>query len=284
MNNNIVFTMHIMWYESLMINETLDSLVEALHFANIPIELNFCFNSQTYLEKPLIGKPEEMFEKFKNHSIFKNYNIKIVHKTDKEPFYNIADWRREQYYPESRYTVWGESDTLVPKDFFYILQNVEISEPHLLSFSSRKMWDETWKEVEHVKVKEDNRPHTELGILSCGEYINYKQLCEINENNDIQIVQISTPKIDGALLSLSNNLPSPFLPLDMHFHGEDTCVAMFFRHHNIPQYNVMNRIKGHNYNHPLKRTNTNNTRDENTFKEYHRNSIDSMQRFLNGLK
>ena len=108
----ILYQQHIMWYESEMLNETLDSLQIALKYSTLPIDLEFCLNSQTYIETPIKGKPEDMFEKFKNHPILKN--AKIIYKTDNDPFYNIGDWRREIYSNKHKYTVWGESDCLVP--------------------------------------------------------------------------------------------------------------------------------------------------------------------------
>ena len=59
-----------------------------------------------------------MFKKFLNHPVLENTTL--IHKTDKDNFYNIGDWRREQYN-EYGYTIWGESDCLMPDDMFYIL-------------------------------------------------------------------------------------------------------------------------------------------------------------------
>ena len=65
MNNRILCTLHVMWYESLMINETLDSIEQAIHNAKHPVDLIVCLNSQTYIEKPDTGIiPENMFNEF----------------------------------------------------------------------------------------------------------------------------------------------------------------------------------------------------------------------------
>ena len=119
----IVYQHHIMWYESKMISETLDSLKQALDYYSPPdIQLVFCLNPQTYLEKPIEGTASNMFSNFINHPVLKD--ARIIYKTDHEPFYNIGDWRREQYYPEAKYTVWGESDCLLPKELFLADLNV----------------------------------------------------------------------------------------------------------------------------------------------------------------
>ena len=62
----ILYQQHIMWYESKMLNETLDSLQLALQYSTLPVDLKFCLNSQTYLEQPIQGSPEDMFEEFLN--------------------------------------------------------------------------------------------------------------------------------------------------------------------------------------------------------------------------
>jgi len=272
--------MHIMWYESKMINETLDSLQLALSNTTLDVNIKICLNSQTYIEQPIEGKANDMFNEFINHPILNN--AEIIYKTNDDDFYNIGDWRREIYNSNYKYTIWGESDTLIPEDYFYILENINILEPHILSLSSRKMWDDSWKIVEHVSLQNLNTPHKELGILSCGEYINYQQLCEFNlEIDKINIIKLPTNKIDGSLLALSSNLPFPFISPNQHFVGEDTCAEMFFQKNKISQYHINTRIKGHNYNHPLKRINTPNTRNDEVFKKYAYESRTAMNEFLN---
>ena len=278
--------MHIMWYESKMINEVLESLQDAIQYSQIPIELKFCLNSQTYLETPVEGKPEDMFNEFINHPILKQ--AKVFYKTNKDNFYNIGDWRREQYDINAKYTVWGESDCLLPEDFFYILSNLNIGEPHLLTLSSRKCWDSTWNVVEHNDIKslsivDLNQPDykQEYYPFRYFDYINQKELNNFNSKTEkIEIIKLPLLKIDGSLLSLSNNLPNPFISPDMNFVREDYCAQQFFQIKNIPQYLISNRIKGHNYFHPLKRTNTRSSRNDNIYKEMEFKNIKAMNEFI----
>ena len=114
--------MHIMWYESAMIEETLDSLTNALSYEQTnDVKIKLCLNAQTYIEKPKMGKPREMFDMFLHHPIIKQ--SEIIYKTDDDSFYNIGDWRRETYDHNCKYTCWGESDCILPKEYFYILKN-----------------------------------------------------------------------------------------------------------------------------------------------------------------
>ena len=70
----------------------------------------------------------------------------------------------------------------------------------------------------------------------------------------------------------------------MHFAREDTCAQIVFEKNNIPQYHICNRLKGHNYFHPNKRTNTEATREDNVFKIYEKESINAMNSFISNLK
>lgn len=286
----IIFQMHIMWYEAEMINETLDSIQDALaHAPDLDIRLKFCINKQTYLEKPEVGTVDEMVEKFVNHPLLQKSALTVV--DDSQPFYNIADWRREIYDTNAKYTVWGESDTLLPVDFFYILGMIQVNQPHLLTFASRPMWDDTWDVVTHKNLQGYSKPckcgepHREDCIELLASPFKYKdvitqdQLNEFNQQSDIEIQQVPL-KIDGSLLCLSGGLPYPFIPTDMHFVREDTCAENFFKAKMIPQICVTTRLKGHNYWHSKKRTNTSATRNDELFLFYSKLSNDSMLQFL----
>lgn len=280
-NHTALFQMHIMWYESEMLFETFDSIIKAINFSNSNIKFLFCLNSQTYIEKPVVGKAKDMFDAFLHHELFKTQHVYIVHKTDEDPFYNIGDWRREIYNDEYKYIIWGESDTLVPTDYFKIVDAINIEEPHLLSLSSRKMWDDTWMGVEHELLRNLKGDQDKIGIFGCGQYINLNQVNIFNSLiPDIRLVRLKNPKIDGSMLALSKNLPRPFISPNLHFGGEDTCAAGFFQVMGIPQYNLGTRLKGHNYNHPKKRTNTEQNRNNEEYIEKNKASRDEMMNFI----
>jgi hypothetical protein len=69
----------------------------------------------------------------------------------------------------------------------------------------------------------------------------------------------------------------------MHFVREDFCAETVFKIKRIPQYVVKTRIKGHNYSHSLKRTNTNGKRSDGVFKEYEMKSTIAMNNFIKSL-
>ncbi len=275
-----LFQMHIMWYEAEMLNETFDSVLAALKFSKVETEVRLCINMQTYLEEPIDGTPEDMVAKFSNHPLMKKATV--IYKTNKDPFYNIADWRRDAYNTNG-YTFWGESDALVPEEYFYVVENLKINEPHYLSFSSRKMWEPSWAKIEHQSLK--NKPYSKNGKsvdhpFNWDDYIKLEELTAFNrKQNSIQILKLKAPKIDGSLLVLSKGLPK-FIPENMHFVEEDTCSQHSFEKHGIKQYLVANILKGHNYNHPLKRTNTKASRDDTLYKKYRDEARVSAKEFV----
>jgi hypothetical protein len=108
-------------------------------------------------------------------------------------------------------------------------------------------------------------------------------LDEFNNKTDIEIQLNNTIKIDGSLLCISNGIDFQFIADDMNFVREDFCVETVFKIKRIPQYVVKTRMKGHNYGHPLKRTNTNGKRSDDVFKHYEQKSIQSMNNFIKSL-
>jgi len=283
--NNIIYTQHIMWYESQMINETLSSLAESLEHSSVDAELIFCLNAQTYIEEPLIGKSQDMFDEFINHQVLKK--AKIIYKTNNDPFFNIADWRREMYFPEAKYTIWGESDCLIPNNYFTELTNITIDEPHVLSIASRKMWDSSWSICEHMlfdQLEPCNEHHpnilSELDPLRYYDIIDQETLNKFNNQFPLQLVKLPRNHIDGALLALSKNLIHPFIAPDMHFAREDTCASLFWTKNNIRQYCIKSMIKGHNYAHSKKRTNTSASRSDEAYRRYLEKSQNAMNTFL----
>lgn len=293
----ILFQVHHMWYETNMIQECWNSILAAKKAApNVDIKVKICLNKQTYVEKPSQGMDtDEFFTKHLDHPLFKDPTTEIVSKTDNDPFYNIGDWRREVYDPNAKYTVWGESDTIIPRDFFAILDQIEIDQPHVLTFAGRPMWDNSWDVVTHERLQGYSKPchcgeeHREdcIELLEAPfkykDYINQKQLDKFNEESgDIKIQQVPH-KIDGSLVCISKEHQTPFIAPDMHFVREDTCFENVCRIRNIPQVCVTTRLKGHNYWHPNKRTGTFSTRDDKVFKEYAALSQKSMVEFLTSL-
>lgn len=293
----ILYQVHHMWYETAMINECWNSVLAAKKAApNVKIKVKICLNKQTYIEKPSEGMTvDAFFSKHLDHTLFKDPDTEVIIKSDSDPFYNIADWRRDVYDPNAKYTVWGETDTILPRDFFAILGEVNIDQPHVLTFAGRPMWDNSWDVVTHEKLLGYSKPcqcgdtHREDCIelleapLKYKDYISQKELDQFNEQSgDIKLVQVPW-KLDGSSVCISGGLDTPFIAPGMHFVREDTCLEYYLRKKNIPQVCVTTRLKGHNYKHPSKRTGTFSTRNDEIFKQYAAESVAAMNEFITNL-
>jgi hypothetical protein len=239
------------------VNELFDSIKNALnYFGDVDLTINLCLNSQTNLSNPINGAPEEMFEVFKNHEIYKM--AKIVFKTNSDKFFNIADWRRE-YYNENGFTVWGESDCLLPQEFFHTLDYMakEIAqEPYFITFAHKKMFDKTWNCIEHPSLVNGTLDdwHKKDMKLCCDGYISQLELDEFNSNHETSITQHNVYKSDGALIVLSKGFKRPFICPDINIWGDDICFTKVCEFKKIPQYFVT-LMKGHNIRHPQKKSN-----------------------------
>jgi hypothetical protein len=278
-----------MWYESKMLIETLDSVDQAIQNSIIPVDLIVCLNAQTFIEKPDNVTPIEMFDEFINHPVLKN--AIISYKTNDDEFYNIGDFRRDIYGPEYdyKYIVWGESDCLVPEDYFFLLSNIELDHPHFISLATRKMWDSTWDNVEHPWIHKfprngpTTRPEKAPVPFNCTDYISIDELNKFNSQFDPILIKLDQLKIDGNMTALARNLPYPFLPLDLHFAREDYCLEMFFTKKNIPQYHISTRLKGHNQVHPTKRVGTLNEKNDEIYKQFEQDAYTSIFNFIENL-
>jgi hypothetical protein len=280
--------MHIMWYESYMIAETLDSIQQAIENAIDTVDLIICLNSQTYIEKPDPGiEPIRMFDIFLNHPLIKTATV--INKTDIDEFYNIGDWARDIYGPEYdyKYILWGESDCLIPEDYFFLLQNINIDCPHTISLANRKMWDDTWDEIEHPYVQKIPRtgPPEEpqrntpkpYGV---GDYISQDELNKFNNQFVPELILLSQPKIDGCMTAVSKGFPIPFISKDVHIGGHDHYMECFMKKNKIPQYHITTRLKGHNCTHPKKRIGTNTPRGGELYKQYEKQCFEQINKLI----
>lgn len=274
----ILYHLHIMWYEVDMVEETLDSLLIALNNINkndTHVDLKICFNSQTYLEIPN-ENPIKLFDKLKNHPIF-NCNIKseIICKTMDDEFYNIGDWRRDNYGNDYDYYVWGESDCLVPNCYFKNISNIIYDSAHIVSYSQRKMWDSSWNEVEHEILKPIPYDYNMDLISPLGQHY-YMSTDEMNNFNSVfpvKVTLLKNIKIDGNMICLSKGLPVPIIPVDIHFIHEDLALELVMKKFNIPQIHFPYQIKAHNRMHPLKRQYTKTDKETKLYNKYKEESL-----------
>lgn len=271
----ITYAVHIMWYEVELVEEHFASVVRAMQHTNLPVKLVVCANMQTYIEQPTDMEVYNQFTKTVLACLPDLADIDFFVKTNTDTFYNIGDFRRE-VRSDTGYVVWGEVDCLLPRIHFAVLESLLndadiTSAPHVVTLASRKMWDNTWTAVEHIALQ----PIPEYAIQSPfhhNHHISQVELDTFNEQHgQPELIQVTPVKLDGALVAFYGQMPQ-LIPDDMHFAREDFIAQLALAHHKIPQYHLTNVLKGHNYKHPAKRTNTGASRDDNIYKQYEQQS------------
>jgi hypothetical protein len=267
----ILYQMHITWFETEIALETIQSVKEAIKYTNLPVKVKLCFNKQTRFDTPINKSIDDMFTDLLKDELVRQ--SEITWKTDEDEFYNVGDWRRECYDSEN-ITIWGESDCLVPDTYFGYIESIfnsNISYPYIVSIKQKKMWDESWTLTEHEAFQkfslEQVRAINNKFVTGEG-YLNNTELNEFNKSftNSHEIKRTNYYKGDGALVCLSPQMPTPFIDPKLHMCGEDTYFFTYCKIKQIPLYNISWYLKGHNTNHPKKRTN--HSRNDQQCKEF----------------
>ena len=144
----------VQWYECDIIGEYVDSLKDAIdtYDGEVIVDFTICINQD--LEKCIDDlKLEECHKKILNIVT----DVKCTTKVTLD-LITIADYRREfnsKYCESVDVLMWGESDSLIPKQTFNILDNLhkmslQNNNPKYLAFfGTCKMWDDSWKPIEH---------------------------------------------------------------------------------------------------------------------------------------
>ena len=270
-----------MFYEIDMVPEYMESILDALEpMENLEnITIDFCFNISQYFEKidtklrtkeVLIEKFETYIDDMEKHGANIHYTI---YDNDDVPYF-IGDYRRQfnsKYCVDHDLLVWGESDCLMPREMFVVLENVDkyAREQNInkfvLTFGIRKMWDASWEVLEHpfVEGKTYHEMHEPEKWKTDKSSIWYTMdssemdvVNSISEEMDIRVIDY--PRFDGSGLVISSDLVlnGCNIPPGVWACGEDTAfqnLTMRMMGKNFRQFIVKNILKVHNRNHPKKR-------------------------------
>ena len=205
---------------------------------------------------------------------------------DKNGIYTIADYRREfneKYCEKTEVLMWGESDALIPTQTWYILDglhnSVKEDTPKYVSFfATCKMWDESWKVLEHPKFTD--KPFTEGDTENWWSLRYNMNIDEMNSFNDkiedLDIRSINQYKFNGCGLVISSEIikAGVNIPRSAFFVHEDTSFMLMTQKilGNIPQYIIKNILLVHNRNHPKKRMYIKGERKDGTMNEKRRSN------------
>ena len=279
--NKYIVGTHIMFYEIEMVPEHIQSLINAIDTVknkeNITVDL--FYNISEYFEKinrEEISK-EKLIEKFLKlvksvESTGCNVTYKIYEDND-NPI-TMVDYRRDLNYHgcvDNDYVIWGESDALLPKEAFSVLESLKEHanqnniHRYVVTFALRKMWDNSWKVLEHNDFTDapfyeldDPKAITEQSSIRYTMSIN--EMDEINKRCDELDVRIMNhPQFDGSILVLSSDLLKNGVNVPRCILGhavDDTSMMESCRQivgESYVQFVIKNILKVHNRNHPKKR-------------------------------
>jgi hypothetical protein len=276
-NKYVIGTM-VMFYELDAIKDFVSSLKSATSFIenkeNITVE--FLLNLSEYSEKidTSITK-DELIELYNNNCIKPLDGLNIITKIydDSDKLYSIGSYRRDlnyNYCLTHDFIVWGESDCMMPEQYFDVLETTSNYAKsnninrYCLTFAVRKMWDNSWKVLEHNLFtnnvfKQADDPSCKNDKSSIWYYMNQSEMNDINNQADeYDIKIIDQPKFDGSLLTISNDLllNGINIPPAVQGTGEDTSFQDMIKvimGTSYKQFVIKNILKVHNRNHPNKR-------------------------------
>jgi hypothetical protein len=180
--------------------------------------------------------------------------------------------------------MWGESDALLPKQTFVILDNLhqmslQNNNPKYLAFFGIcKMWDDTWKLLEHPDFTDKPFIDNDYDNWWSLKYTMTKdEMNKINDKTDELDVRIMPQhKFNGCGLVISSEVikAGVNIPKSVFFVHEDSAFMMMTNRilGNIPQYIIKNILLVHNRNHPEKRKYIKGERTDGTMNEKRRSN------------
>lgn len=257
----------VQWYELDIISFYVESLQAAIQayegevIVDVIVSMNQDLEKTNLTDDEFWKLEEKIYDVFKNSLGINNYQIRSV-----ETLYTIADYRREfneRYCEEADVLVWGETDMLVPKQAFQSLHMLHEAQSnttpkYIATFAICKMWDDTWKPLEHTKFTDFKHSDSKNDWWG----LNYDMtIDEMNSFNDsieqLDVCVIAPHKFNGCGLVISAEVikAGVNIPKSVFFIHEDTSFMKMTNKvlGDIPQYHFRNLLMVHNRKHKDKR-------------------------------
>jgi hypothetical protein len=259
----------VQWYEIEIIEEYLESLTSAIDYAenkDVMIDLTFVTNQD--LEKIEGADITKIIARWRKIILSLNEQGYKVQDRFEYRLHTIADYRRlfnTNYCDRADVLIWGESDAILPKQMFVILDNLHQmslqnnSPKYLAFFGTCKMWDDSWKQLEHPDFTD--KPFIEgdtKNWWSLRYAMSKDEMNKINDKTNELDVQIVSPhKFNGCGLVISSEVikAGVNIPKSVFFVHEDSAFMWMTNKvlGDIPQYIIKNILLVHNRKHPNKR-------------------------------
>jgi hypothetical protein len=247
----------VQWYECDIIKDYIDSLRDAIqdYDGEILVDFTICLNQD--LEKCINTEQLKLCEaKIGNQILDVRFKTKITHE-----LVTIADYRRkfnDEYCDLADVLIWGESDAILPKQTFTILDNLHQSSlqnnnpKYLACFGTCKMWDESWRVLEHPDFTD--KPFIEgdtKNWWSLRYNMTKEEMNDINsKTEELDVRVLPYHKFNGCGLVISSEVikSGVNIPKSIFFVHEDTALMYMTQKvlGNIPQYVIKNILLVHN--------------------------------------
>jgi len=259
----------IQWFECDIIEEYLDSLQDAIEAYEGEVSVDFTIVRNEDLEK-CTSHEKKLECMYKIRYALQDRGWYRFDEADN--LITIADYRREfneKYCDNVDVLMWGESDSIIPKQTFIVLdslhkQSLQNNNPKYLAFfGTCKMWDDSWKVLEHPDFTDkpffdspkDFKPNHWWSLRYTMTKEEMNKINDKTEDLDVQILPYH--KFNGCGLVISSEVikSGANIPRGMFFVHEDTAFMHMTNKilGNIPQYVIKNILLVHNRKHPKKR-------------------------------
>lgn len=258
----------VQWYEIDIIREYIDTLIPAIKqygVENVSVDLEFTTNQDLEQINDEGSMLAILHDFYKETNKLAGYNV-TTRISDR--LVTIADYRREfnsRYCEKVDVLVWGESDMLVPRQMFDSLDRLhqaqsEKTPKYLATFAICKMWDDSWKPLEHVDFTD--KPFIDgdtTNWWSLRYTMNADEMNTFNDKvEDLSVSFIKPHKFNGCGLVISSEVikAGVNIPKSVFFIHEDTALMLMTQKllGDIPQYHFKNILVVHNRKHPNKRS------------------------------
>lgn len=282
-NPRISVSLLCQWYEIKILPEYLYSLKRAIENYEGTIVLNFCLNINQDLEQIASGNIEDVVGIWHREVdiLFNCENVEYNFTINKDRPLGIGEFRRNA-------NIWGagcsdvimcgETDALVPSqsfnhiDFLYKLAKKSGLDKWIAFFSTCKMWDESWKSIEHPDFTDKEFDgESKENIWDLCHVTSYAEMEKFNckEKYPNSVRTVWPQQFNGCNLMISSEVikSGVNIPESMFFIPDDTAFMYMVRKHNITQFLFPYVYGPHNRKHPLKRYNIKN---EEHIQEKHR--------------
>ena len=276
----------VQWYECDIIEEYVDSLKDAIKAYDGEVIVDFTIVTNEQLENCISAEQKNKCIEKIGSCLLDFDNVRFENE-----MHTIADYRRlfnTNYCEDVDVLIWGESDAILPKMQFVILDqlhSISLSNnnpKYLAFFGTCKMWDSSWSQLEHPDFTdkpfydkpEQFKPDHWWSLRYTMSKDEMNKINDKTEDLDVNI--LPKHKFNGCGLVISAEVikAGVNIPKSVFFVHEDSAF-MYMTNKvlgNIPQYVIRNILLVHNRNHPNKRMYIKDERKDGTMNEKRRSN------------